>query len=95
MYPQSMFCTKMGKKVTFFHLKIIIFTALKNRSVLHGRVFVFVDQQQGNETDCSVCLSGGSGRVLLRALIKLLIYFLNRMEKMPSQCCELLTGRTF
>ena len=28
------------KNITIFHLKIIIFTAVKNRSILHGRVFV-------------------------------------------------------
>ena len=25
--------------ITIFHLKIIIYTAVKNRSILHGRVF--------------------------------------------------------
>ena len=28
------------KNITFFHLKIIIFTAVKNKSILHGRVIV-------------------------------------------------------
>ena len=40
MYPQSMFYSKNKKNITFFHLKIIIFTALKNHSVWHGHVFV-------------------------------------------------------
>ena len=32
---------KYGKKnITCFHLKIIIFTALKNLSILHRRVFL-------------------------------------------------------
>ena len=33
------------KKSHFFYLKIIIFTAVKNRSILHGRVFVMLAKQ--------------------------------------------------
>ena len=36
------FLSKNKKSIKNFHLKIIIFTALKNRSVLHGHVFVMV-----------------------------------------------------
>ena len=32
--------SKNKKNITIFHLKIIFFTAVKNCSVLHGRVFV-------------------------------------------------------
>ena len=28
------------KNIIFFHLKIIVFTAMENCSILHGRVFV-------------------------------------------------------
>ena len=28
------------KRIAVFHLKIVIFTAVKNRSILHGHVFV-------------------------------------------------------
>ena len=31
---------KNKKNITIFNLKIIIFKAVKNRSILHGRVFV-------------------------------------------------------
>ena len=40
MFPQSMFFSKNKKSIKTFHVKILIFTALKNRSVLHGHVFV-------------------------------------------------------
>ena len=40
MYPRSMFWAKIRKNITIFHLKIIIFKVVKNRSILHGRVFV-------------------------------------------------------
>ena len=40
MYPRSIFCAKNKKNITIFHLKIIIFRAVKNHCVLHGRVFV-------------------------------------------------------
>ena len=39
MYPQYMFLANM-KIVKTFQLKIVIFTAVKNRCLLHGRVFV-------------------------------------------------------
>ena len=32
--------SKNKKNITIFHLKIIFFTAVKNCSILHGRVFV-------------------------------------------------------
>ena len=38
MYPRSMFLSKNKKNITFFLMKIIIFTAMKNRRILHGRV---------------------------------------------------------
>ena len=40
MYPQSMFRAKIRKNITIFHLKIIIFTAVKYHCILHGHVFV-------------------------------------------------------
>ena len=39
MYPLSMFLAK-NRKITFFHLKIIVFIAVKNCSILHGHAFV-------------------------------------------------------
>ena len=39
MYPQSLLSKNM-KIVKIFQLKIAIFTAVKNRCMLHGRVFV-------------------------------------------------------
>ena len=33
------------KKITIFHLKIIIFTAVKYWCILHGHVFVMLDQR--------------------------------------------------
>ena len=39
MYPRSMLTAKI-RKILQFYLKIIIFTAVKNHCVLHGRVFV-------------------------------------------------------
>ena len=39
MYSQSMF-EQNKKNVTIFHLKIIIFTAVKNCCILYGHVFV-------------------------------------------------------
>ena len=35
---------RSAKNITFFHLKIIIFTALKNFSVLHGHVFAIIQE---------------------------------------------------
>ena len=32
--------SKIKKKINIFHLKIIFFTAVKNCTILHGRVFV-------------------------------------------------------
>ena len=40
--------SKNKKNITFFHLKIIIFTAVKNRCILHGRVFVMFAKFQGD-----------------------------------------------
>ena len=37
------FSAKIRKSIIFFHLNIIIFIALKNRSILHGLVFVMCD----------------------------------------------------
>ena len=36
------FLGKIKKNVIIFYLKIIIFTAVKNHSILHGRVFVML-----------------------------------------------------
>ena len=47
--------SKNKKNITIFHLKIIIFTAVKNCSILYGRVFVMTEihGQKGkyNEAD--------------------------------------------
>ena len=40
MYPQSMFKAKIKKNIITFHLKIIIFTAVKNHCILHELVFL-------------------------------------------------------
>ena len=40
MYPQSIVLSKNKKNVKIFHLKIIVFTAVKNRSILHKRIIV-------------------------------------------------------
>ena len=42
MYPRSMFTAKIGKNITIFYLKKNIVTAMENRGVLHGRVFVML-----------------------------------------------------
>ena len=41
MYPQSMSVSKNMKMIKK-HTKIVIFTAVKNRCLLHGRVFVML-----------------------------------------------------
>ena len=38
MYPQYVL-SKNKKKVKHFNMKIVIFTGVKNRCILHGRVF--------------------------------------------------------
>ena len=48
MVPTINALSKNKKNVTFFRLKIIIFTALKNRSVLHGRVFLMSTLKHGD-----------------------------------------------
>ena len=40
MYPCSMFRAKIRKNIIFFHPKFIIFTAVRNRSILHKSVTV-------------------------------------------------------
>ena len=42
VYPQSMFGAKIRKKLKKNHLKMNIFTAVKNCCILHGHVFVMV-----------------------------------------------------
>ena len=39
------------KIVKQFHLKIVIFTAVKNRCILHGRVFLMVKYQIRNQPE--------------------------------------------
>ena len=46
MYTQSMFLSKNKKIVRNFHMKIVIFTGMKNRYMLHGRVFVMLQFEQ-------------------------------------------------
>ena len=40
MYPRSMFLSKNKKNNTFLHRKIVFFTTIKFRSILHGHVCV-------------------------------------------------------
>ena len=40
--PTIYVLSKNKKNITIFHLKIIIFTAVKNCCILHGRVFVII-----------------------------------------------------
>ena len=40
MYPQIYVLRNNKKNITIFHLEIIIFTAIKNRSLLHGLVCI-------------------------------------------------------
>ena len=40
--PTIYVLSKNKKNITIFHLKIIIFTAVKNCSILHGHVFVML-----------------------------------------------------
>ena len=42
MYQQSMLRANIRKIITIFRLKIIIFTAIKNRSILHRRVIIVI-----------------------------------------------------
>ena len=47
MYPQCMFSNKkkylnFSSEKTIFHLKIVTFTAVKSRSILHRRVIVMI-----------------------------------------------------
>ena len=42
VYPRSMFWAKIRKNITFFHLKIIIFTTVNCCSKLHGDVRVML-----------------------------------------------------
>ena len=42
MYPQSMFEAKRKYQTHFFHLNIIVFTAMKNCSLLHRHVCVMI-----------------------------------------------------
>ena len=40
MRLQHRLCVPLKKRIAIFHLKIVIFTAVKNRSILYGHVFV-------------------------------------------------------
>ena len=40
--PTIYVLSKNKKNITFFHLKMINFTAVKNCSILNGRVFIMV-----------------------------------------------------
>ena len=42
MYPTIYVLSNNKQNITFFHLKIIIFTAVKYYSILYGRVFVII-----------------------------------------------------
>ena len=41
----TIYVLRENKKNIFFHPKIVIFKAMKNRCILHGRVFVMIDTQ--------------------------------------------------
>ena len=79
------------KTITIFHLKIIIFTAVKNRSILHGRVFVM-------ERDCSmreskpktVFLRGGGPNMQLSVHHS---YFTGSAYSLAQGHNEMCTGR--
>ena len=71
MYPQSMFWSKNKKNITTFHLKIVIFIAVKYCSILHGHVCVMQNLQQcilldtvGNPTSHATILVTGQHSVL-------------------------------
>ena len=56
MYRRSMFRAKIRKiSVFFFHLKIIVLTAVKKCSILHRRVFVTITQKCVSHT--KVCFA--------------------------------------
>ena len=42
--PTIYILSKNKENITIFHLKIIIFTAVKYYSILYGRVFVMIKQ---------------------------------------------------
>ena len=46
MHLKSMFREKI-RKIAFFHIEIIFFTAVKNCSSLHGRVLVMTSNFMG------------------------------------------------
>ena len=54
MYPQSMFLGQNKKNIKIFHLKIIIFTAVKICCILHGRVFVMMYSKEADH-QCQHC----------------------------------------
>ena len=65
MYPQSMFKSKNKKNIKHFHLKIIIFRAVKYCSLLHRRIFVMVVQlplpsssgvEKRHDGECRPCI---------------------------------------
>ena len=46
------------KIVEKIQLKIVIFTAVKNRCILHGRVFVMISKFQVKKCDVFLCFVG-------------------------------------
>ena len=58
--------SKNKKKVTHFQMKIVIFTGVKNRCMLHGRVFVMKDQTKINFYGCVSTIVIGCNTVLLQ-----------------------------
>ena len=44
------------KKVKKIQMKIVIFTAVKNRCMLHGRVFVMLGVYENLETYSTCCM---------------------------------------
>ena len=56
VYPQGMFSAKI-RKLSFFYIKIFIFTVVKYRCILHGHIFIM--QCCGNAFQCIAGVKGG------------------------------------
>ena len=68
VYPRSMFWAKIRKNITFIHLKIAIFTAVKYCSILHGHVCVMYPILQSTTGVCRFLIA--SLKHSLRAVLK-------------------------
>ena len=61
---------KKGKTI---QLKIVIFTTVKNRCMLHGRVFVMISIQKTTQSLQITCSKNG-GNLWMNEMIKALIF---------------------